>query len=164
GAAMISAVVMVSAFGALNGSTLTGPRILYAMADDGLFFSPIALVHRKYQTPYAAIALTSLLGVSYVSVRGFERLADDFILGIWPFYALAVGAVFVLRRRRPDLERPYRTAGYPVVPVVFLIASLLMLGNSLVENPGSTMLDFGIILIGIPVYLIWSRMRAPTNA
>jgi len=163
GASAISAVVMVSAFGALTGSTLTGPRILYAMADDGLFFRPIARVHPVYQTPYTAIALTSALGIAYVSIRGFERLAGDFILGIWPFYALAVCAVFVLRRRHPDLERPYRTAGYPVVPFVFLLASVLMLGNSLIKEPRSTMLDFGIILLGIPVYLIWSRMRAPRN-
>ncbi|MGQ0561480.1 MAG: APC family permease [Gemmatimonadota bacterium] len=163
GASVIAALVMLSAFGALTGSTLTGPRILYAMADDGLFFRPIAWVHRKYQTPYTAILLTSGLGVGYVSIRGFERLAGDFILGIWPFYALAVGAVFILRRRRPELERPYRTAGYPLVPIVFLLASVLLLGNSLIEQPSSTLLDFGIILIGIPVYMIWTRLRSSPN-
>ena len=163
GASIISALVMLSAFGALNGSTMTGPRILYAMADDGLFFKPVARVHPAWQTPFVAIALTSMLGVAYVSVRGFERLADDFILGIWPFYALGVGAVFVLRRRRPDIERPYRTVGYPLVPIVFLLASVLMLGNSLVKQPRATMLDFGIILIGIPVYAIWMRVRSKEN-
>jgi APA family basic amino acid/polyamine antiporter len=163
GASAMGAVVMLSAFGGLSGSTLTGPRILYAMADDGLFFKPIAWVHQKYQTPWLAIALTSALGAAYVSIRTFERLADDFILGIWPFYALAVGAVFVLRRRRADLPRPYRTAGYPLVPIVFLIASVLMLGNSLVKDTHSTLLDFGIILIGIPVYAVWSRGRTEKN-
>jgi amino acid transporter len=163
GASIISALVMLSTFGALNGSTMTGPRILYAMAEDGLFFRPISWVHAKWQTPYAAIILTSSLGVAYVSVRGFERLAGDFILGIWPFYALAVGAVFILRRRRPDLVRPYRAVGYPIVPLVFLLASALMLGNSLVQQPASTLLDFGIILIGIPVYALWLRFRSRTN-
>lgn len=160
GASVVSALVMLSAFGALTGSTLTGPRILYAMAEDGLFFRPIAKVHKTWLTPYVAILTTSGLGVAYVSVRSFETLAGDFILGIWPFYALAVGAVFVLRRRAPDLPRPYRTAGYPVVPLVFLLASVLMLGNSLVENPTSTLRDFAIILIGIPVYLFWSKRNA----
>jgi basic amino acid/polyamine antiporter, APA family len=155
GGSVISALVMLSAFGALTGSTLTGPRILYAMAEDGLFFRPIAWVHPEYQTPFAAILLTSALGVGYVSIREFEALAGDFILGIWPFYALAVGAVFILRRRRADIARPYRTAGYPAVPIVFLLASVLMLGNSLIENPASTGRDFAIILFGIPVYLIW---------
>ena len=159
GGSVISALVMLSAFGALTGSTLTGPRILYAMAEDGLFFRPIAWVHPRYQTPYAAILLTSALGVGYVSIREFEALAGDFILGIWPFYALAVGAVFILRRSRADIVRPYRTAGYPAVPIVFLLASVLMLANSLVENPASTGRDFAIILVGIPVYLVW-RARA----
>lgn len=157
GAGVIAALVMLSTFGALNGSTLTGPRILYAMADDGLFFRPIAHVHAKFQTPDFAIILCSLLGIGYVSIRSFERLAGDFILGIWPFYALAVGAVFILRRTRPDLRRPYRTVGYPIVPLVFLIASVLMLGNSLIRDTAPTLLDFGIILFGIPVYYIWRR-------
>lgn len=160
GGSVISALVMLSAFGALTGSTLTGPRILYAMAEDGLFFRPIAWVHPRYRTPYAAILLTSALGIGYVSIRSFEALAGDFILGIWPFYALAVGAVFILRRRRADLVRPYRTAGYPLVPIVFLLASVLMLANALVENPIATGRDFAIILVGIPVYLVW---RARSN-
>lgn len=159
GAAVISALVMLSTFGALNGSTMTGPRILYAMAEDRLFFKPIAHVHPKYRTPDAAILLCSVLGVFYVSSRSFERLAGDFILGIWPFYALAVGAVFILRRRLPDVERPYRTFGYPFVPLVFLGATVLMLLNSLVRNTWPTVLNFGIILLGIPVYYVWNARR-----
>jgi basic amino acid/polyamine antiporter, APA family len=159
GATIISAAVMLSAFGALNGSTITGPRILYAMAEDRLFFKPIAWVHPRYQTPAAAILLCAALGVTYVMSRGFERLAGDFIIGIWPFYALAVGAVFILRRQRPDLHRPYRAVGYPIVPIVFLLASVLMLANSVIEDTRATLLNFGIILIGIPVYYIWTRMR-----
>ena len=160
GAGVIAGLVMLSTFGALNGSTLTGPRILYAMADDRLFFRPIAHVHPKYKTPDWAILLCSALGIAYVSNQTFGELASSFILGIWPFYALAVGAVFVLRRKHPDLPRPYKTVGYPVVPIVFLIASVLMLGNSLIKDPIPTMRDFGIILIGIPVYYYWRRRRA----
>jgi len=159
GASIISALVMLSTFGALNGSTMTGPRILYAMAEDRLFFKPIAHVHPKYKTPDASILLCGALGIAYVSIRSFERLAGDFILGIWPFYALAVGAVFILRRRLPNVERPYRTAGYPVVPLVFLFASVLMLMNSLVRDTWPTLLNFGIILLGIPVYYVWNARR-----
>lgn len=157
GAGVISALVMLSTFGALNSSTMTGPRILYAMADEGLFFKPIAHVHPKYRTPDGAILLCATLGVAYVSVRSFGELADAFIIGIWPFYALAVGAVFILRKRRPELPRPYRTAGYPIVPLVFLIASVLMLGNSLVRETIPTLVNFLIILAGIPVYYFWRR-------
>lgn len=159
GAAVVAAMVLVSAFGALNGSTMTGPRVFFAMADDGLFFRPVAAVHPRYRTPWVAIALAAGLGIGYVSIRSFEQLADSFILGIWPFYALAVGAVFLLRRRRPDLERPYRTVGYPWVPLGFLAASLLMLGNALVEQPASTLFGFGVILLGVPVFYGWRALR-----
>ena len=163
GASIISGAVMLSAFGALNGSTITGPRILYAMAEDRLFFKPVAWVHPLWQTPAVAILICAGLGVAYVTVRSFEQLADSFIIGIWPFYALAVGAVFVLRRREPDRPRPYRTVGYPVVPVVFLVASILMLGNSVIEEPRSTLFNFGIILAGIPVYYFWTRSRRKSD-
>jgi len=155
GASVVAAMVMVSAFGALNGSMMTGPRIFFAMADDGNFFRPIAAVHPRYKTPYAAILLATALGIAYVSFRTFEQLADAFILGIWPFYALAVGAVYILRVRRPDFPRPYRTIGYPVVPAIFLLASVGMLLNALISDPVITLVCFGVILAGVPVYLLW---------
>ncbi len=159
GASIIAALVMLSTFGTLNGSMMTGPRILWAMADDGLLFRPIARVHPRFETPHVAILVAAALGIAYVSIRTFEQLADAFILGIWPFYALAVGAVFMVRARRPDLERPYRTVGYPIVPLVFLVASVVMLLNALVEQPTSTAFDFGVILVGVPVFYGWRRVR-----
>jgi amino acid transporter len=155
GASVVAAMVMVSAFGALNGSMMTGPRIFFAMADDGNFFRPVAAVHPRYRTPYVAILLATALGIAYVSFQTFEELADAFILGIWPFYALAVGAVYILRARRPGFPRPYRTWGYPVVPAVFLLASIGMLVNALVSDPRVTLICFAVILAGIPVYLLW---------
>jgi amino acid transporter len=155
----VSALVVLSTFGSLNGAVMTGPRILFALADDGLFFRPIAAVHPRWRTPHAAIVLAAVLGIGYVSVRSFEQLANSFILGIWPFYVLAVLAVFVLRRRRPDLPRPYRTIGYPVVPALFLLASLAMLGNALVRQPGPTLFGFGVILTGVPVFYVWRRTQ-----
>ncbi len=159
GASVVSALVLLSTFGALNGPMMSSPRIFYAMADDGLFFRRIAAVHPRYQTPHTAIVLVVLLGVAYVSVRTFEQLAQAFILGIWPFYVLAVGAVFRLRRQRPDVDRPYRTLGYPITPALFLIASLAMLGNALVRQPGSTLFSAGVILSGFPAYWLWRRVR-----
>jgi APA family basic amino acid/polyamine antiporter len=159
GESVVSAMVILSAFGALNGSMMTGPRIFYAMAEDGLFFRPIAAVHARYRTPYAAILLATALGVGYISVRTFEQLADSFILGIWPFYALAVAAVYVLRRRT-DLHRPYRTWGYPVTPFIFLLASVAMLVNAAVQDPRPAAIGVGLIALGVPVFYLWKRPRA----
>jgi basic amino acid/polyamine antiporter, APA family len=153
--AIISLVVMVSCFGTLHGSMMTGPRIFFAMADRGLFFRSIARVSPRYRSPSVAIWLATVLGVVYVLLNDFQQLADKFILGIWPFYALAVAAVFILRRTRPDLPRPYRTWGYPVVPVLFLLASVGMMANALWTDPVNTGITFGIILVGLPVYVAW---------
>ena len=155
GASVIAAVVMVSAFGALTGSMMTGPRIFFAMADRGLFFQTIARVSPRFQSPSVAIWLATALGVLYVLLNDFAQLADRFILGIWPFYALAVAAVFVFRKKRPDMERPYRALGYPVVPALFLLASVAMVVNELATDTENTAVTLGIILAGIPVYYVW---------
>lgn len=155
GGAIISAVVLVSCFGSLNGSMMTGPRIFFAMADRGLFFPSIARVSPRFQSPSVAIGLATALGVGYVLLNDFQQLADKFILGIWPFYALAVAAVFVLRRTQPALPRPYLTLGYPVVPAVFLVASVAMVLNAIVTDPRNTGVTFGIIGAGIPAYYLW---------
>jgi amino acid transporter len=136
---------------------MTGPRIFFAMADRGLFFQSIARVSPRYQSPSVAIWLATALGVVYVLLNDFQQLADKFILGIWPFYALAVAAVFILRRTRPDLPRPYRTWGYPIVPLLFLLASVGMIVNALWTDPINTGITFGIILVGLPVYYAWVR-------
>lgn len=160
GGAVVSGIVILSCFGALTGSMMTGPRIFFAMADRGLFFRSIARVSPRFQSPSVAIWLATALGITYVLLNDFQQLADKFILGIWPFYALAVAAVFVLRRTRPDLPRPYRTWGYPVVPLLFLLASVAMVVNALWTDPVNTGITFAIILAGIPVYFGWRAWSA----
>lgn len=157
--AAISGVVMLSCFSTLIGSMMTGPRIFFAMADRGLFFETIARISPRFQSPSVAIWLATGLGVVYVLLNDFQQLADKFILGIWPFYVLAVGAVFVLRHTRPDLPRPYRTWGYPVVPILFLLASVGIVVNALWTDPVNTGITFGIILAGVPAYLLWRAWR-----
>jgi amino acid transporter len=164
GGAVVSAIVMLSCFGALTGSMMTGPRIFFAMADRGLFFRAIARVSPRFQSPSVAIWLATALGITYVLLNDFQQLADKFILGIWPFYALAVAAVFVLRRTRPDMPRPYRTWGYPVVPALFLLASVAMVVNALWTDPVNTGITFAIILAGIPVYFVWRAWSGRTVA
>src|SRR6266700_2444632 len=159
GVGIVALVVMVSTFSTLLGSMLTAPRIFFAMADDGLFFRSVARVHPRFQTPWVAIVLTALLGIIYVSLRTFQQLADQFVIAIFPFYALAAAAVFTLRRRRPPavLPRPVRVVGYPMVPALFVVATLYMLGNALWQDPLFTGLAFAVILAGIPVYYVWLR-------
>jgi APA family basic amino acid/polyamine antiporter len=99
--------------------------------------------------------------VAYVLQNTFAQLADRFILGTWPFYALAVAAVFVLRKRQPDLPRPYRVWGYPWVPAVFLLGALMMVGNALIANLADNAVTFGIILTGVPVYWLYRRFMKP---
>jgi amino acid transporter len=159
GIVVISAAVAVSTFGTLNGSMMTAPRIFFAMAEDGLFPRTIARVDPVTGSPTASILLAAVLGVIFILIRTFTELADQFVIGIWPFYAMAVAAVFVLRRTRPEMPRTYRTWGYPVVPLLFLLASLFLLGNYLVSQPGSFALDIGVILTGVPVFYGWKRLR-----
>jgi amino acid transporter len=152
GAGLIAAVVMISTFSSVNATMMTSPRIFFGMADRGLFFPAIARVSPRFKSPSTAIFLATGLGVVYVLFNDFKELADKFVLGIWPFYILAVLAVFVLRKRSPELPRPYRVLGYPFVPAIFLLASIGMIVNALVTDPKNTGITFGIILVGIPVY------------
>jgi basic amino acid/polyamine antiporter, APA family len=155
GAAVISAVVLVSTFSGLNGTMMTGPRIFFAMAERGLFFRAVARVSPRFHSPSVAIWLATGLGVAYVLQNNFAQLANKFVLGIWPFYALAVAGVFVLRRKRPELPRPYRVWGYPFVPILFLLASVGMIANALWTDPVGTGVTLLIILAGVPLYYLW---------
>jgi amino acid transporter len=184
GVKLVSIAVMISAFGTLNGSMMTGPRIFFAMADDGLFFKKIASVHPRFKTPYVAISLAAALAILFVMVRTFEQLADAFVLGIWPFYAAGAATVYALRRKRPDLPRAYRTWGYPITPALFILAVILLVGNALVEDlthglrdnfsyyralftgrplpyeSSGALLVFAIVLAGIPAYFIWNAVHS----
>jgi basic amino acid/polyamine antiporter, APA family len=183
GVLLISLAVMISAFGTLNASVMTGPRTIFAMSDDGLFFKTLANVHPRFKTPHISIILVSLLSVFLVMVIGnFQQLADIFVLAVWPFYVLGVAAVYTLRRKQPDLPRPYKTLGYPVTPALFILAVMFLLGNAFIDDVKyfaslsgtSTSKSFGeiilgapqgavlvsvLILLGIPVYYIWQAVN-----
>ena len=159
GVVLVSIFVMISAFSSLNGSMLASPRVFFAMADDGLLFEPMGRVHSKYQTPYLAILLSALLGMALVMSRSFEAITNTFVLAIWPFYAFAVAAIYRLRLLRPDLPRPYRAIGYPIVPAVFIAAVGAFVLNALVQEPVPTSITFALILAGAPVYFV-ARLRS----
>jgi basic amino acid/polyamine antiporter, APA family len=160
GVSLVSIAIVLATIGTLNASLLTTPRIFFAMADDGLLFRAIADVHPKYKTPYRAILLSAGLGVVFVLLGTFDQLADTFITAIVPFYALSVAAIFPLRRRA-TYQPPYRVPGYPIVPALFVLATLYILASAIVDprTRWGTLAVLGGALAGIPVYYIARRHR-----
>jgi APA family basic amino acid/polyamine antiporter len=159
GVVLVSVFVMISSFSSLNGSMLASPRVFFAMAEDRLLFQAIANVHPRYHTPYVAILVAAVLGMALVMSRSFERLTDTFVLAIWPFYALAVAAIYRLRRTRPELPRPYRATGYPIVPAIFIVSVAGFVVNALIHDPTNSVITFALILAGLPIYQFCFRSR-----
>src|SRR5947207_12816752 len=157
--------VMIWTFGTLSGSVITVSRILLSSASDGLLFRPVAIVDRRFQTPAVAISLSATLGVIFVLAGTFERLADTFVTAIVPFYALAVASIFVLRRRS-DYRPPFRVPGYPVVPAIFIVATILLLGNAIIDPASrvATLIVLGVILLGIPIFFLTKTGRAADDS
>ena len=157
GASFIAVVVMLSTFGALMANMLATPRVFFAMGEDRLFFQGVTRVHPRYGTPYVAVGTAGLLGAVFALTQTFEQLADTFVLSIWPFYTLAIAGLYVLRRRQPGLNRPYRVVGYPVTPAVFIVAGVGLIANALWADPVRTSVTFAVVLAGAPVYWIAFR-------
>lgn len=157
GGSVVSLIVLVSILGTLNGCFLTVPRVYFAQAADGLFFRKFAEVHPKYGTPGFAILAQGLWAAVLLLTGSYETLIDYCLFGIWVFYGLMIGAVMVLRRKKPDLPRPYRMWGYPVTPLIFLAVTVWFLGNMLVTRPGPAWAGMGLMLTGVPAYFLWQR-------
>ncbi|MGH8130721.1 MAG: APC family permease [Steroidobacteraceae bacterium] len=156
--ALISGLVMVSTFGALAGVCMTEPRLYFAMGRDRNFFAATGRIHPRFATPHVAIMVATAVACTYASIRTFGQLAATFVLGLMPFYALAVIGVWRLRRKRPDAQRPYCSFGYPWVLVLYVAAVILVLGNALIETPGIALINVAISLAGVPVYYIWKTL------
>jgi APA family basic amino acid/polyamine antiporter len=157
GATVLGVVILFSITGAANGNLLTAPRVFFAMARDGIFFERFGRIHPRFLTPHVSILATGAWAIVLSFSGTFEQLADYVVFGQWIFFGLTVAAVMVLRRTRPDLARPYRTWGYPVTPVLFVLAAVFIAGNALVNQFWNAMAGLGIILAGIPAYLFWAR-------
>lgn len=164
GAGAVSLAAMISIFAALNGSILTGARVPYAMARDGLFFRAIGDVHPRWFTPSKSILAMSGWAMLLVLSGRYEELFNYVIFSSWILYGMATASVLVLRRKRPDLHRPYRTLGYPLVPIVFVLVAIALLGSTLRSSPRESLLGLGIIAIGLPFYAFWSRNASSQKA
>ncbi len=163
-AALISAAVIISTFGALNGSILTGPRVFYAMAKDKLFFRRVARVHPRFHTPGFAILIQALWSALLTLVGTFEQIFTFAMFVSIIFWIAATAAVFKLRKKYPEMPRPYKTWGYPFVPALFILASTGILLNTLVEKPIEAFSGLLFIALGIPVYFYWrSKSRKESD-
>jgi APA family basic amino acid/polyamine antiporter len=164
GASVIAVIILLSITGAGNQVFLTSPRVYFAMARDGLFFRKTAEVHPRYRTPHVAILAMGAWSIVLSLSGTFEQLFTYVIFGQWIFFGLTVGAVLILRRKRPDLPRPYRTLGYPVTPILFILAALIISVNTLVNEFWNAMAGLFIIALGLPAYLFWKRKRESAQA
>ncbi|MBZ5607225.1 MAG: amino acid permease [Acidobacteriia bacterium] len=164
GGKLVSAIILLSMIGTLNGAFLTSPRIYFAQARDGLFFRRFGEVHPRFRTPAFAIAAQAVWAVVLLLSGTYETLADYAMFSLWVFYGLMILGLMVLRRRRPDLPRPYRMWGYPVTPLVFLAVAAWFLINTLVTRPGPALAGLAFIASGVPVYFVWRSRAAKTSA
>lgn len=159
GATVVALIILMSMTGTANGHLLTSPRVFYALAKDGLFFKGVAKVHPKYRTPYVSIIVVAAWA-SLLSLSGtFEQLYSYVIFGFWIFMGLTVAGVIILRRKRPDLPRPYKTWGYPVTPILFILSSVFLTVNSLIRTFWNSFAGLALIALGVPVYFVWKRRR-----
>ena len=148
---------MISIFAALNGSILTGSRVPYAMARDGLFFGPVARVHPRYRTPGVSIVVLSGWAALILLSGRYEQLFTMVIFASWILYGMTAAAVLVLRKKYPELPRPYKVLGYPLVPILFVLVAALLLGSTFIQSPRESIIGLVLIIAGIPFYFYWKR-------
>ncbi len=160
GASIIAVIILFSITGAANQVLLTSPRVYYAMSRDGLFFKRIADVHPRFLTPHVSILAIGAWSVILSLSGTFEQLFTYVIFGQWIFFSLTAGAVLLLRRKRPDLHRPYRVFGYPFTPVIFILSALFISLNTLINEFWNALAGLVIITAGLMAYLYWKRRAA----
>lgn len=159
-ARLVSLAVLVSTFGCISSTILYSSRIYLPMAEDGLFFRSLARVDPRRRTPVACLWAQSAWALVLTFSGTYSQLYTYVVFASVVFHAMIAYAVFVFRRRRPDHPRPYRTWGYPVVPALFILACLLLIGNTLKESPVESLLGLGLVALGLPAYAMFKRRSA----
>jgi len=155
----MAGLILVSILGCLSATIIFGPRIYYAMSEDGLFFKNFSHIHPKYRTPTNAILWQGVLAGALCLTGTYEQLFTYVTFAVLLFFVGTVSAVFVLRWRKPTAERPYRVWGYPYVPIVFGLTIFWIMVNTLIEKPVEALLGLVVILAGLPVYYYWYKMQ-----
>jgi len=157
---MITALVLVTIFGCLASTILYPPRIYLPMSRDGLFFAALGRVHPVYRTPAASLVAQGIWGIALTFSGTYEQLYTYVIFAVFLFHAATGLAVVILRRRRPDAPRPFRVPAYPWIPLLFVTACLVLVGNTLLEKPTESGIGIAILALGVPAYLFWRRRAA----
>jgi APA family basic amino acid/polyamine antiporter len=159
GGRFVALAFVVSALGALNGSILSNARVPYAMARDGVFFASQARLSKTTRVPVVAIIIQAVWS-SVLALSGtFDQLTDCLLFASWIFYGLCASSVFVLRRKAPNAERPYKTLGYPVMPLVFVLVATWLVINTLVNKRVESVTGLVLIALGLPLYLYFRLRR-----
>jgi len=161
-AAIMAVLIMISTFGCNHGLILSGPRVYYAMAKDGLFFKRVGQIN-KSGVPGFAIALQGVWSIILCLSGTYGDLLDYVIFAVLLFFTLTILAIFILRKKKPDIARPYKAFGYPVVPALYILATTVIMVILLVYKPNYTFPGLVIVLLGIPVYFIWKKFAKSGN-
>jgi len=157
GERLISGAIVVSTFGCLSATILYSSRIYLPMAQDGLFFRSLAAIHPKYRTPARSLWAQSVWSILLILSGSYEQLYTYVTFASVAFHAATGAAIFFLRARRPDVPRPYRAWGYPVVPALFVLGSAALVVNTLAEKPRESLIGLGLIALGVPAFFYWRR-------
>jgi APA family basic amino acid/polyamine antiporter len=157
---LMALAIMVSTFGCMNGLILAGARVYFAMARDGLFFRRVGEIHPRYRTPVVSLAVQCLWACLLTLSGTYSDLLDYVIFAVLLFYILTITGLFVLRRARPEMERPYRAVGYPWAPALYILVAGFIEVMLLVYKPGYTWPGLIIVMLGLPVFYVWRRRGA----
>jgi APA family basic amino acid/polyamine antiporter len=157
GGVVVALAVLFSITGAMNSNILGGPRVFFAMARERLFFQRVAYVHPRYHVPTVSIALNGIWAAVLTFVGSFEQLFSYVIFVSWIFYALGAAAVIVLRHKHPEVERPYRVWGYPVVPILFCLMAAAIVLNTIANDFRNAFWGLLVVAAGLPACFYWSR-------
>ncbi len=157
GALAISALILLSTLNSTNTTILGAPRIYFAMAGDGLFFKSVGEVHEKYKTPSRALFLQVAWSSMLVFSGSFDALTDMLVFAAFIFYGAGAFGVFVLRKKMPDAPRPFKVPGYPILPAVFVIFCIFLVGVSILQDPMNALAGLGLMATGIPFWYYWNK-------
>jgi APA family basic amino acid/polyamine antiporter len=157
GAAIVTIIILISLIGANNGFILTSARINYAMARDNRFFKQAAIIHPKFQSPANALIIQCIWACILTFSGTFNQLITYIIFASWIFYGMSAGAVIILRKKKPDMERPYQIPFYPWIPIIFILFAIFLTVNTILEAPRDAAIGAGLILAGLPLYYYWKK-------